>query len=92
MACAPWDKEGIILTVGMAKKLIREYKANVEKYGIKKVCAMDYGNFVNEFLLDGYSDNLELQDIFNPSVLHILLGIVAKAIQHMKDTAQWAMI
>ena len=30
--------------------------------------------------------DVELQDIFNPSVLHILLGIVAKAIQHMKDT------
>ena len=44
---APWDKVGIILTVGMAKKLIKEYKAAVEKYGIKKVRAMDYGNFVN---------------------------------------------
>ena len=85
-SCAPWDKVGIILTVGMAKKFIREYKAAVKKYGIKKVRAMDYGNFVNEFLLDGYSDDVELQDIFNPSVLHILLGVVAKAIQHMKDT------
>ena len=33
-SCAPWDKVGIILTVGMAKKLIREFKAAVEKYGV----------------------------------------------------------
>ena len=85
-ACAPWDKEGVILTVGMAKKFHREYKAAVEKYGIKKVKEMDFNNFANEFMLDGYSDDTELQDIFNPSVLHILLGVVAKAIQHMKDT------
>ena len=43
--CAPWHKDGIILTVGLAKKLILAYRTAVEKYGFKKVEAMDYGTF-----------------------------------------------
>ena len=85
--CAPWLKDGIILTVGLAKKLILAYRTAVEKYGFKKVEAMDYGNFVNDCLLDGYySDDTEIQDIFNIPILHILLGVVAKAIKHIKNS------
>ena len=86
----PWTTKGIPMTVGMLKAFLAKYKAAVAEKGEGNVEGKDpeYNNVVNEllFMADAYSDDTLVEEFINIPVLHILLGIIKKAIEHMKNS------
>ena len=85
---APWTgkSKGIPMTVGMLKVFLVKYKAAVEQKGEKNVQGKDpeFNNVVNELMFEGYPDEMHVEDFINIPSLHILLGVVQKAVDHMK--------
>ena len=87
----PWTgkNKGIPMTVGMLKAFLAKYKALVAEKGEENVEGKDpeINNVVNELLFatEAYSDDTLVEDFINIPSLHILLGIVKRAIEHMKN-------
>ena len=87
----PWTGKGkgIPMTVGMLKAFLAKYRAAVATRGEDKVEGKDpeFNNVVNELLItaDAYSDDTLVEDFVNIPVLHILLGVVKKAVEYMKN-------
>ena len=87
----PWTGKGkgIPMTVGMLKAYLANYKAAVAEKGEGKVEGKDpqYNNVVNELLfnVEAYSDDTLVEEFINIPVLHILLGVVKRAVEHMKN-------
>ena len=88
---APWTGKGKgnPMTVGMLKAFLAKYRAAVAEKGENNVEGKDeeFNNVVNEILFaaEAYSDDTLVEDFINIPCLHILLGIVKRAVEHMKN-------